>query len=133
MEVYYLDQDLKIFCVRAESFPNDIGKAFSKLIELLPTLEGRTFLGISYQANDHMIYQAAVLETYEGEGLNYGCDQLVIEKGKYLAETLKGWKKKEGSIGATFRKLTDSPHDTTFPCVEWYFGEDVMCMVKLYE
>jgi len=134
MEVYELKNGMKIFCVRAKSFPNDIGKAFGVLINLLPTIEGRTFFGVSYQdKNRDMIYNAAVLESFEGEGETYGCETSIIKKGEYLAEMLKGWKKNETSIGITFRKLADARTDTVFPCVEWYQGDDVMCMVLIEE
>ena len=132
MEVYKLKKDIKIFCVQAKSFPNDIGKAFGKLISLLPTVEGRTFFGVSYEGKNHeMIYNAAVLESFEGEGEIYGCDTFTIKKGEYLAEILKGWKKNEASIGLTFRKMSEVRTDTVFPCVEWYQGEDVLCMVRI--
>ncbi|HEU5292086.1 MAG TPA: hypothetical protein VFU05_15655 [Cyclobacteriaceae bacterium] len=132
MEVYKLKQDMKVFCVQAKSFPNDIGKAFGTLINLLPTTEGRTFFGVSYQAKNHdMIYNAAVLEAFEGEGKKYGCETFTIKKGEYLAEMLKGWKKDETSIGQTFKKMSDVRTDTVFPCVEWYQGEDVLCMVRI--
>jgi hypothetical protein len=132
MEEYYLKGDMKVVCVQAKSFPNDIKKAFSQLISLLPTIEGRTFFGVSYQArNRDMIYNAAVLEAFDGEAMRYGCEVYVIKKGKYLAETLKDWKKREGSIGATFKKMAEARVDTTFPCIEWYKGDDVVCMVKI--
>jgi hypothetical protein len=132
MGIYELEQDMKVYCVRASSFPNDIGKAFSELISLLPTLEGRTFFGISYQdKNGRMIYNAAVLELYEGEGSTYGCETYVIQKGEYLTELLKDWKKNEASIGITFGKMASVRTDTVFPCVEWYQGEDVFCMVRI--
>src|SRR5690349_19240389 len=132
MGIYELEKDLKVFCVRAKSFPNDIGKAFGKLIELLPSTEGRTFFGVSYQDNNHdMVYNAAVLETFEGEGKKYGCETFTIKKGEYLAEMLKGWKKDERSIGLTFKKMSEARTDTVFPCIEWYQGEDVLCMVRI--
>src|SRR5688572_22752131 len=99
MEVFELKKDIKVFCVRAKSFPNDIGKAFGSLINLLPTVEDRTFFGVSYQGKNHeMIYNAAVLESFEGEAKKYGCETYVIKKGEYLSEMLKGWKKNEASI-----------------------------------
>lgn len=123
---------MKVFCVQAKSFPNDIGKAFGTLINLLPTTEGRTFFGVSYQGKNHdMIYNAAVLESFEGEGKKYGCETFMIKKGEYLAEMLKGWKKDETSIGQTFKKMSEVRTDTVFPCVEWYQGEDVLCMVRI--
>jgi predicted transcriptional regulator YdeE len=132
MEVYQLKNDLKIFCVTAKSFPYEIKKAFGTLISKLPSVEDRTFFGISYQSNaGDMIYMAAVLESYNGEGEKLGCEPFTIKKGEYLAEMLKNWKKDESQIGATFRKFSESAYRATFPCVEWYQGDDVMCMVKL--
>jgi hypothetical protein len=132
MEVYKLEQDMRVFCVRARSFPNDIGKAFEALISLLPTVKDRTFFGVSYETKNHdMVYNAAVLEAFEGEGNYYGCETYTIKKGEYVAELLKGWKKNEGSIGLTFRKMSEVRTDTMFPCVEWYQGEDVLCMVRI--
>lgn len=78
-----------------------------------------------------MIYKAAVLESFDGEGEKLGCEMFTIEKGEYLAETLKDWKKDESMIGLTFKKLSDSKYNAIFPCVEWYQGDDVMCMVRL--
>jgi len=132
MGIYELKQDLRVFCITAKSFPNDIQQAFAALITLLPTMEGRTFFGVSYQAkNRDMIYNAAVLELFEGEGKKYGCETFVIEKGEYLAEMIKDWKKDEASIGITFSKMATVRADTVFPCVEWYQGDDVLCMVRI--
>jgi hypothetical protein len=132
MGIFELETDMKVLCVRAESFPNHIGQAFNTLITLLPSVETRTFFGIAYQGkNNEMIYNAAVLEAYEGEGAHYGCETFTIQKGEYLSEMLKSWKKNEGSIGRTFRKMSELRHDTVFPCVEWYRGEDVLCMVRI--
>lgn len=132
MEVFELKKDMKVFCIRAKSFPNDIGQTFGTLIQLLPTIEGRTFFGVSYQdKNRDMIYNAAVLESFEGEGKIYGCETFTIKKGEYLTEMLKGWKKNEASIGITFKKMSEARTDTVFPCVEWYQGDDVLCMVRI--
>jgi len=132
MDVFELKKDIKVFCVRAKSFPNDIGKAFGTLVNLLPTVEGRTFFGISYQGKNHeMIYNAAVLESHDGEAEKYGCETYVIKKGEYLSAMLRGWKKNEASIGITFSKMATVRTDTVFPCVEWYQGDDVLCMVRI--
>jgi hypothetical protein len=132
MEVFELKKDMKVFCVQAKSFPNEIKTAFGALISMLPTLDGRTFFGISYQGKkNEMIYNAAVLESYEGEGKTYGCETYVIRKGKYLTEMLKNWKRDETCIGLTFKKMSEERDDTVFPCVEWYQGDDVLCMVKI--
>lgn len=132
MEVYELKNDIKVFCVQAKAFPYDIKDAFGTLIKKLPAVEGRTFFGISYENKHHkMIYNAAVLEAFEGEGRKYNCESFVIKKGKYLSETLKNWKQDASSIGQTFKRMSEQRNDVMFPCVEWYEGEDVRCMVKI--
>jgi len=132
MEIYTLKKDLEIFCVTARSFPYEIKQAFGALINLLPGIEGRTFFGIAFEdKNGDMIYKAAVLESFAGEAEKLGCEKFTIEKGEYLAETLKDWKKDESQIGRTFKKFSESKYNATFPCVEWYQGNDVMCMVRL--
>ena len=123
---------MEIFCITAKSFPYEIKQAFGLLISLLPSIEDRTFFGIAYQSKEgDMIYKAAVLESFKGEAEKLGCEKFTIEKGEYLTETLKDWKKDESRIGLTFRKFAESTYNATFPCVEWYKGDDVMCMVKL--
>jgi hypothetical protein len=133
MEKYHLKEDVKIFSVIAKSFPEGIGEAFKTLEKKLPTKESRTFYGISSKNEKGVIiYKAAVSESFEGEGEQYGCESFIIKKGKYLTETLKDWRKNEKIIGDTFMKLLADPRlDTTFPCVEWYKGDDVICMVRI--
>jgi|SRR6478609_2521316 len=132
MEIYTLKNDMEIFCVTARSFPYEIKQAFAALINLLPTMDDRIFFGIAFEDKDgDMIYKAAVLESFEGEAEKLGCERFTIKKGEYLTETLKDWKKDESQIGLTFKRFSESKYNATFPCVEWYQGNDVMCMVKL--
>jgi hypothetical protein len=134
MEKYNLENDLKIFCVTAKSFPEGIMEAFTTLKNILPSAEGRTFFGISCGSKDgNIIYKAAVLETYEGEGEKYRCETFIVKKAVYLAETLINWRKNVKIIGDTFMKLLADPRlDTSFPCVEWYKSDDeVMCMIRI--
>ena len=134
MKIFTIEKEMNIFCVRAKSFPYEIKQAFSTLVSLLPTPEGRTFFGIAYQDEEGMmVYKAAVLESFKGEAEKLGCEKFRIEKGDYLTETLRNWKKDETMIGTTFKKISESNYPTTFPCVEWYRGNNVMCMVKLLE
>jgi len=123
---------MEVFCVTAKSFPYEIKQAFGTLIDLLPSIEGRTFFGIAYEdESGDMIYKAAVLESFKGEAEKLGCEKFTIERGEYLTETIKDWKKDESLIGLTFKKFSESEYNTTFPCIEWYQANDVMCMVKL--
>jgi hypothetical protein len=132
MKILHLDHDIPTFCVTAESFPHEINKAFGRLIEKLPSEKGRTFFGIAFQSDaGGMIYKAAVQENYPGEARHIGCEVYTIKKGAYIVETVKNWKSDITSIGKTFQKLGDARPDTTFPCVEWYNGADVICMVRI--
>ena len=132
METFNLKDDMKIFCVKAKSFPNGIKQAFSELISKLSSAEGRTLFGISYrEESGNIIYKAAVLESFDGEGQKLGCETFTIPKGDYLTEKIQDWMKDESLIGIAFQKLTITKFDYTFPCVEWYQDDDVLCMVRL--
>lgn len=132
MKILTLVQDIPTFCVTAESFPNEIHKAFERLIKKLPTEHGRMFFGIAFQEETgNMVYKAAVKEDFPGEANQCGCETFMIRKGYYITETVKNWKTDITSIGKTFQKLGESHPNATFPCVEWYKGNDVLCMVRL--
>lgn len=134
MEKYYLEEDVTLFCVAASSFPAGIKDAFDKLRNLDPTMLTRDLFGISHQTREgKIIYKAATQEAYEGEGKNYGCETVLLKKGEYLTQTVKGWRKDEGSIASTFQRLLKTPDlDSKSFCVEWYKSkDDVMCMVRL--
>ena len=97
MESIILNEDIKVICVRAKSFPHGIVEAFKTLENLDPTICERPFYGISSEDNDgNIIYKAAVAEAYEGEGAKFNCEIFVIRKGKYLVITLKDYMKRLG-------------------------------------
>lgn len=132
MEEYTLQQNLPLLCVAAHSFPEGIGAAFDSLTAMLSDTKDRSFFGISYpDTKGGMIYQAAVLQTSEDESRQYACDTFTLPKGRYLTETVKDWRKQEEMIGMTFRKMGHARPDAFPPIVEWYKGEDVMCMLSL--
>jgi hypothetical protein len=132
MEIFTLKEDMRVFGVTARSFPYEIKQAFAELISMLKGIDGRLFFGVSYQNEmGDMVYKAAVLESFDGEADQLGCPRFTIEKGDYLSERLKDWKMDEARIGLTFKKFSESKYAATFPCVEWYQGDDVICMVKL--
>jgi len=133
MEQYTLKQDIPVFCVTARSFPDCVQEAFQTLENMLPTLNGRTFYGISrMNEQNQIVYKAAVSESFAGEAAQYGCEPFVIKKGAYLTETIRNWCDDTTAIGATFQRLLADPRmDTSFPCVEWYRSDkEMMCMVK---
>ncbi len=133
METYMLEEDLTVFYVEAGSFPEGVGTAFYSLMKKLPYTEGRTFFGISYMDKSRkIIYKAAVREAYNGEAKEYKRKTFIIKRGIYRIETITDWKGKESRIGEAFSRLLKDPElDPSGACVEWYTGDDVMCMVRL--
>lgn len=132
MKEYTFTEDVALIAVTAQSFPEGIGEAFNTLMRMLPNSQVRVFFGISYPGQEGgMIYKAAVSQAFDEESEQYDCETYVLSKGKYLTETVKNWRGQEDKIGLTFKKLGDSKAVTVAPGIEWYQGEDVMCMLKL--
>jgi hypothetical protein len=133
MSKYILQNDIKIFYVTAKSFPGGITDAYDVLKGKVPQSEKRTFIGFSCpNVHGEIIYNAAVIEKYDGEGAQYGFEGFTITKGEYVSETITKWKDKEATIEHTFRKLVRHPN-AQCPCVEMYSGDDMVCLVKVGE
>jgi hypothetical protein len=134
MEKYNIDNDIKVFYVTAESFPDGIGAAFQKLLSFLPLPNERILYGISYpNEQGEIIYRAAVKESFPGEGKQNGCETFIIKKGEYQSELLVDWRRDERIVGKTFEKLLKHPGlDKNGYCLEIYINEkDVRCLVPL--
>src|SRR5258705_10000884 len=134
MESFFLKQDIKVFYVKASSFPDGVQEAYQKLHALLVTPVGRRFFGISYpEGPGKMIYKAAVEENYPGEGKALGCENFVIKKGKYISIYIKDFMNNIPAIGKAFQELlVDERIDPNGCCVEEYINDkDVRCMVRL--
>ena len=134
MELIHIENDVKLFCVTSESFPDGILRAFEALENKLPTKEGRVFYGISQpDIKGSIVYKAAVAESFDNEGRAAGCEPFILEKGTYVSETITGFMSDPGRIGLTFQKLLKDPRRSdTYPCIEWYINEtDVVCMIQL--
>jgi len=133
MKEYFLEHDVKVFCVTAKSFPEGVQQAFITLEKML-SKEGRTFYGISHgTASGEIIYKAAVTEKYEGEGNEYDFENYTIPKGKYVTETINDYMNNMPRFGEVFREMLAHPQlDTNGACIEWYKSDkEVMCMVKI--
>ena len=134
METYNLKNDINVFGVQVKSFPDGVGEAFHDLIKLFPADDKRSYYGIfSMAENGNMIYYATAEETHPGEAKKYKCEQVRIEKGEYLTESLHDWRKNTDCIKDVFMKMsTDKRVDHTKPGVEWYKNDDEMlCMLKV--
>lgn len=132
METYTLKQDVKVFCVEAESFPKGIKAAFDKL-NTVTGMEGRSIFGISKPYNGSIRYRAAAAENFEGEGTLLGYPTFTIEAGNYLGETLNNWQQNEMLIMSIFNRLiADKRLDGSAHCVEWYKNDtDLLCLVLM--
>jgi len=132
METFILEKDIAVLYVTADSFPQGIEAAFDRIKQLVPA-EGRILFGLSAPEGGPIVYKAAVEEKAKGEAEKYGCQETVIKKGKYIVSELKNWKEHVTEIGKIFDRLINSRPDLVAPCVEWYHGKDVRCMVRIAE
>ena len=133
MEKYELVKDVVLMYVPAPSFPEGILSAFKKLENKLGSPNDRTCFGISWpDQNGKIMFKAAAGEKYSGEAKNHELDIFTIRKGFYISELIKDYKKNMSQIGVVFQQLLHHPElDTNSYCLEWYKGDDVLCLVKL--
>ena len=133
MEIIHQVTDIKVFYVKAKSFPDGISESLEKIHQLAPSSSGRKFFGLSRPENGSIIYLAAAeeMETGESEKLNSPC--LILKKGAYISEPLKDYTNDLGLIGKTFNELLKQPGlDPEGYCVEWYISDiEMNCMVRL--
>lgn len=132
METTHLKESLNVLGFQVKTFPHGIEKAFDKLIEMLPGGLDRAYYGISYVMGEAVVYIAAAIENYAGEAEQYNCDRYTIEKGDYLAVTVKDWRKKTHTIKDVFGDmLKDTCPDQDRPCIEWYKDDaEMVCLVR---
>ncbi len=134
METYVLNDDIKLVCVYATSFPEGITDAHEKLLALLSTQNNRKFYGISYpRGKGKIIYKAAAEESFGGEGDQLNLETFLVKKGEYIGSRIVNYADHLESIGKTFQKILQDPRiDPHGCCVEKYLNEkDVQCMVRL--
>ena len=106
MEIKILEQDIKVFYITANSFPQGIGEAIQKLHSLFPFSKERKIFGLSRPENNKgIVYRAAAQELFEGEAEKLNCETLIIPKGKYIAILVKEYSKDIMSIDKAFRQL----------------------------
>ena len=133
METINLENDIKVFFVTADSFPEGIMEAHKKLHTLIPISESRKHFGISRPENGVIVYKAAAEEINPGEAEELNCNSLVLKKGQYICITVNDFMKDIPAIGNAFHELLKNPGiDPEGYCVEWYLNDkDVKCMIRL--
>jgi hypothetical protein len=134
MKSYFLEQDIKVFFVEADSFPDGVLAAHQQLHSLIPYSHNRKYFGISNpDRTGTIIYKAAAEELTLHEAEKLGLRTFVIKSGKYTSVVIKDYQKEITAIGKAFSVLlTDPAIDPQGACIEWYLNDtDVQCMVRL--
>ena len=133
METITIENDIKVFFVTAESFPEGIMEAFNKLNEIIPLSSVKRIFGLSRIENGIIVYKAAAEVNDTGESEKIIRDTLVIKNGNYICRTIHDYMKDLPAIGLVFKELLSNPGiDPEGYCVEWYVSEnEVKCMVRL--
>ena len=135
MDPYFLNTDINVLCVTANSFPDGIKPAFDELNSLIQSPEQRRIFGISYgDGKDNIIYKAAAEQKSEGEADNLGCESFTIKKGEYISMYIADFMNNIPAIGQAFQEMCrDKRIDPNGYCVEMYLNnnKDVLCMVRL--
>jgi predicted transcriptional regulator YdeE len=131
-----IDQDIKVICINAQSFPDGVMEAFEKLHACIPQSDERKYFGISQpDQKGNILYKAAAEELEEDEAIKYGYEPFTIKKGNYYCISIKNHMNDSLSIGRAFQKLISLPDiDPEGYCLEWYKNYsdgDVKCMVVL--
>lgn len=133
MEKYTIENNLTVFGNEVNTFPNGVAETFNELMKQLPPGDERPYYGIGNYRNGKMVYIAAALETFEGEGKKYGYHNYTINKGEYLAETLMDWTSNTHRIKDVFATIVkDERADSTKPAIEFYTNmKEMVCMVMM--
>lgn len=134
MENLTIDNDISVFGIHVKTFPAGIAEAFNALMKATGDGAGdRSYYGISYCDNGTMVYKAVAAEKTPGEAEKYSYPETVIEKGKYLIQTLQNWQSQTACIKDIFQEMMkDGNADKTKPCIEWYKNdEEMLCMIRV--
>jgi len=134
MEIFTLDNDVKVFCETAKSFPDGILKAHEELRAIIPFSAERRYFGISGpNEKGVIIYNAATEEIYQGEAEELGCETFIIESGRYISMLIHDYTNDVQTILNAFQKLSAYPDiDPEGYSIEFYLNEkDVRCMIRL--
>ncbi|MEP6735707.1 MAG: hypothetical protein ABJA70_09325 [Chryseolinea sp.] len=132
MEKVKIKQNINTWGWTVTTFPNGISDSFDKLLAMVPDGIERTFYGISYMEGGKIVYNATIEERYAGEAETYNCKRYTIDKGDYVAATVKDWRHQLHTIKDVFTEMVRQAPDLNQPAIEWYKNNDEMvCMVRV--
>jgi len=139
LENFKLENDIHLFCVRADSFPAGIKAAQEKLAATLKPGGKRNYFGVSYLYDDKILYMAAA-ELKSVEKVPADCETYTLLKGNYISIYIEDFAKDTTRINQAFKTLLNDPRiDENGCCAECYLPEgadhnaakNVRCMVRL--
>ncbi len=133
-EEYFLEEDVKLLCIQARSFPDGVMDAFERLGKLVPDRQGRSLFGISCPDEDNqIIYKAGARQMFEGAAEKLGCEKFTVSAGTYTSAFVRDFMNDVAQIGNVFKELLADPRiDPNGCCVEMYVNnKDLRCMVRL--
>lgn len=136
MEIITLENDIRVYCITAKSFPDGVREAHEILHGLVTFSTQRKYFGLSFHlGNGSFIYKAAAEELQNEEFSKHGLEKYIIKKGSYLTIVFKDFMKNIPEIGKAFNKLLfDSRIDAKGIGIEWYFSENkCRCMMKTHD
>ena len=140
MENFELKNDIHLFCVKADSFPDGITAAHEKLAALVKSNKPKNWFGVSYWYDDAILYMAGLQFNPEADTPPHGCTEYTLRKGNYISIYIKDFATDVSRIGKAFETLlADHRIDENGCCAECYLPEgtdhttakDVRCMVRL--
>lgn len=133
METIVIHEEISLYYIEVQNFPNDIGATFSKFFSIFETFEKRRMYGISWTENGKFCYVVAAEEKVKNELSKHQLSKILIKNGEYRCIRIKNYIDDITQIAAAFDKLKSTPNlDYNGNCIEWYVEEDeVICMVKL--
>ena len=133
-EILIIEEDIKVLCISAASFPEDALNAHEKLHTIVPFTEERRYFGLSRPENGIITYKAAAEKLASDEVNCTECEGLIIKGGTYRTITIINYMENINGIGKAFERLISfTDIDPNGYCVEWYLNneKDVKCMVRL--
>jgi hypothetical protein len=131
MKTIHLENDIMLFCITADAFPDSVPHAWYQLYKLLDGTTCCAIYGVSFKNEmGVLMYKASVEATLAGEA--NGCKMFQIPKGDYPTETIMDFPKQLHLISRTFQTLLAHPDRATDAvCVEGYKNnDDLVCMMK---
>lgn len=133
MENVTIENDITVFYITADSFPDGIQDVHARLHSLVADGRERTTFGISRPENGTIIYRVGFEEKYDSEGALFDCATLVLKKGTYSCIRVMDFMKDPVSIKNAFTTLLSQPNlDKEGYCVERYINDrDVDCMIRM--